>query len=81
VEATHLVINQLRARARDPGNLRRRTISLAAVRSLLEHWSDAESAGVRFHAHAVVVDGVEFRLRNEVSAALKWQRTAPSPSN
>jgi hypothetical protein len=78
VDAIHLIINQLRIRAHGAAGLQRLIISPAAIRLLLQEWSIAEEAGVRFHSEGVVVEGVEFRLRGdvrpEIGAALKWRR-------
>jgi hypothetical protein len=80
MEATHLIINHLRTRAYGAGGLRRLVISAAAVRCLLQNWSIAEKAGVRFHSEGVEVEGVEFRLhcqvQPEIHAALRWRCTA-----
>jgi hypothetical protein len=66
MEATHLIINQLRTRAHGAGRLSGLNISPAAVRCLLRNWSVAERAGVRFRSDGVYVDGVEFRVRGEL---------------
>jgi hypothetical protein len=84
MEAALLIINHLRTRAHGAHGLPRLVISAAAVRCLLQNWSTAEQAGVRFHAEGVDLEGVEFRLRwrvqPEIRAALRSRRTASATS-
>src|SRR5687767_12278571 len=62
MEATHIIINHLRSRARGAAQEQRLGISPAAIRCLRQHWSTAQTAGVTFHPDSIVVEGVEFRL-------------------
>jgi hypothetical protein len=62
VDATHLIINQLRSRAQYAERPHRLSISPAAIRCLRQHRLVAERAGVRFRSDGVTVEGVEFLI-------------------